>query len=141
MPTLLISRIARELSKRVDKDLRAVGITASQLPVLVALKGGRKLTQKELTEVSGVEQSSMAQLLARMERDGFIRREPSQNDRRSSVISLTDLALERLEPGREILRNIDDDVCAFFSDADRKTLTELLGRLRCKLENDAPPLA
>jgi DNA-binding MarR family transcriptional regulator len=141
MPTLLISRIARELSKRVDKDLRAVGITASQLPVLVALKGGRKLTQKELTEVSGVEQSSMAQLLARMERDGFIRREPSQNDRRSSVISLTDLALERLDPGRHILRRIDDDVCAIFSEDDRKILTELLGRLRSKLENDTPPLA
>ena len=38
MPTLLINQYARVMAKQVDERLRPLGVTASQLPVLVALK-------------------------------------------------------------------------------------------------------
>ena len=139
MPTLLINRLERALSRIADKALKPAGITASHLPVLVALKDGGKLTQKDLATASEVEQPSMAQLLSRMERDGLIRREPSPTDKRSSVVSLTDLAMSRLDPGRQILRRIDDETCSVLSDAERKTLTILLHKLLVKLERDTPP--
>ena len=129
MPTLLISRYAKVLSKLMDEQLRPLGITASQLPVLVALKNGGGLTQKELAEIACVEQPSMAQLLSRMERDGLVRREPSPTDGRSSLIMLTDHALEKLEPGRAMLREIDDKACSIFSQDERQALANLLRRL------------
>ena len=49
MPTLLINQYARVMAKQVDERLRPLGVTASQLPVLVALKGGGRLTQKALS--------------------------------------------------------------------------------------------
>ncbi|WP_347557684.1 MarR family transcriptional regulator [Robbsia sp. KACC 23696] len=129
----------RALSRIIDKELKPAGITASHLPVLVALKDGSKLTQKDLAAASNVEQPSMAQLLSRMERDGLIRREPSPTDKRSSVVSLTDLAMSRLDPGRQILRRIDDETCAVLSDAERKTLAALLHKLLVTLEPDTHP--
>ena len=104
-------------------------MTASQLPVLVALKGGGRLTQKALAETTGVEQPSMAQLLARMERDGLVRREPSPTDGRSSLVSLTPAAMRKLEPGRAVLKQMDDEACAIFEPAERELLARLLLRL------------
>ena len=44
------------------------------LPVLVALQDGRASTQRDLARFAKIEQPPMAQMLARMERDGLIRR-------------------------------------------------------------------
>lgn len=129
MPSLLINRLARLLSQQADEQLGEVGLTASQLPVLVSLKDGGSLTQKALAERAGVAQPSMAQLLARMERDGLVQRTPSNTDGRTSLISLTVQAKRRLEPGRDALRQVDDAACAIFSDSERQTLTTLLQRM------------
>lgn len=129
MPTLLINQYARVMAKQVDERLRPLGVTASQLPVLVALKGGGRMTQKALAETTGVEQPSMAQLLARMERDGLVRREPSPTDGRSSLVSLTPTAMRKLEPGRAVLKQMDDEACAIFEPAERELLARLLLRL------------
>ncbi|WP_292147986.1 helix-turn-helix domain-containing protein [Mesorhizobium sp.] len=72
-----------------------MGFATAQLPVLAGLQSGNALTQAELTKLAGVEQSSMAQLLARMDRDGIIRRTPDPHDGRSSLVELSDKALDR----------------------------------------------
>lgn len=136
MPTLLINRIARIMSKQVDDELKVLGITASQLPVLVALKDGGQLTQKELAEAASVVQPSMAQLLSRMERDGLIKREPSPVDKRSSLISLTEHALGLLAPGRAILRRMDDETCSVLSESERETLVSLLYKIMLVLPEE-----
>lgn len=129
MPTLLIHRYARLMARRVDEELKPIGITASQLPVLVALKDGARLTQKELAQAGDVEQPSMAQLLTRMERDGLVQREPSPTDGRSSLLSLTAAARRKLEPGRAILRRIDEQACAVLTPAEREALAGMMLRL------------
>lgn len=134
MPTLAIGRIGRMLLKLDDERLKPVGITSSQLPVLVALKHGERRTQKELTQIAGVEQSSMAQLLGRMERDNLVVREPSEEDRRSSLIMLTEYAMGRLEPGREALRQIDMEACAGFTESEKAMLVALLARVADNIE-------
>jgi DNA-binding MarR family transcriptional regulator len=118
----------------MDMRLMPLGVTAAQLPVLVALKNGERLTQKELARIAGVEQPSMAQLLARMERDNLIRREPSPDDGRSSLIMLTNYALAQLEPGRDALRLIDRDACAGLSADEQATLLRFLFHIAAKIE-------
>ncbi len=97
-PGHYISRIARAFARIGDARLRGLGIATAQLPVLTALKHGALLSQTELARWAKVEQPTMAQMLARMERDGLIRREPDPNDRRSSLIALTEQAHAKL-PG------------------------------------------
>lgn len=128
-PAMLISRAARFLWRLADSRFRELGISASQIPVLVALKNGEKLSQKELTRIAEVEQSSMAQLLGRMERDGLIVREVDPRDRRSSLVSLSSKAVERLLPGRGVLFRGNDEAMAGFSKEDSELLASLLRRV------------
>ena len=70
-PGHYISRIARAFARIGDVRLRELGFATAQLPVLTALKDGARLSQTELARWAKVEQPTMAQLLARMERDGM----------------------------------------------------------------------
>ncbi|WP_312689239.1 MarR family winged helix-turn-helix transcriptional regulator [Brevundimonas nasdae] len=137
MPALVISRLGKLLMKRMDDSLKSVGVTTAQLPVLVALKNGERLTQKALAEFADVEQPSMAQLLARMERDNLIQREPSPTDGRSSLIALTDHAHGLLEPGRDALRLLDAEICADLTPEEHATLSTLLARVAARIEKTA----
>ncbi len=129
MPTQLINRAARLLGRIADTRLRELGVSVSQLPVIVALKHGARLSQKELAQQTGVEQPSMAQLLARMERDGLVQREPDPSDGRSSLISLTDHAMSLLAPGRRVLSQGNREALAGFDQSEIDLLVSMLRRV------------
>jgi MarR family transcriptional regulator, transcriptional regulator for hemolysin len=125
-PGHYFSRIARGLSRLGDVRLHALGFATAQLPVLTALKDGARLTQTELCRWAKVEQPTMAQLLARMERDGIIRRDPDPKDGRRSLVSLTKQARARLPAGRAILKQANKDMTRGLSGQEVKTLVDLL---------------
>ena len=80
MPGHLISRSARMMVRWGEARFQSLGISAAQVPVPGALKNGTSLTRKEPAELARIEQPTMAQLLARMERDGLIRRTKNPED-------------------------------------------------------------
>lgn len=133
-PGHYFSRISRALNRIGDARLRALGFATAQLPVLTALKDGARLPQIELARWAKVEQPTMAQLLARMERDGLILREPDPADRRSSLVSLTDHARANLPAGRAILERGNREMTAGLSAEDVATLMRLLGHVLANVE-------
>lgn len=133
-PGHYVSRISRALSRIGDARLRDLGFATAQLPVLTALKDGARMSQIELARWAKVEQPSMAQLLARMEREGLIMREPDPRDRRSSLISLTDKAKDRLPAGRAVLRQGNAEMTAGMSPEEVAQLVALLQRVLGNVE-------
>ncbi len=124
-----ISRAARALARVGDTRLRPLGISTGQLPVLVALKDGAKLTQTELARWGKVEQPTMAQMLTRMARDGLIQREPDPDDGRSTLISLTNAAKAKQQEARAILEQGNRDATRGFTPDEVETLIALLKRV------------
>jgi DNA-binding MarR family transcriptional regulator len=133
-PGHYISRTARAMARLGDIKLRELGFATAQLPVLTALKDGTQMSQTELAAWAKVEQPTMAQLLARMERDGIIQREQDPNDRRSSLISLTKTARAKLPAGRAILLQGNRDATRGLSAQDIRILIELLSRVLANIE-------
>jgi MarR family transcriptional regulator, transcriptional regulator for hemolysin len=92
------------------------------------------MSQADLARWAKVEQPSMAQLLARLERDGFVRRETDPADRRSSLISLTEQAHKKLPAGRQVLLQGNKEATRGLSAAEVKTLLELLQRVAANVD-------
>jgi MarR family transcriptional regulator, transcriptional regulator for hemolysin len=130
----LFNRVQRLFARIVDDQLRELGMRFAQAPVLAALQDGSSRSQKELARIAEIEQASMAQILARMERDGLIQRERDPDDGRSTLISLTAIARERLPAARQALRRASREAVAGFDDADVQTLTRLLERVIANLD-------
>lgn len=133
-PGHYFSRIARGLARVGDARLRPLGFATAQLPVLSALADGKRMSQADLARWAKVEQPSMAQLLARLERDGFVRRETDPADRRSSFISLTEQARKKLPAGRQVLLQGNKEATRGLSAAEVKTLLALLQRVAANVD-------
>ncbi len=126
-PSFFIKLVAQELGRRAEAGLRPMGVGMGTLPVLTALRTGQATTQAELARLLRVEQPSMAQTLARLERDGFIRRTAHPTNRRVQCIELTEEALKVLPRSKEVLQAGNDASLSGFSDVEK---TQLLGFLK-----------
>jgi len=133
-PLKLLGRVARGFTRIVDGGLRELGLAAGQLPVLVSLKKSKALSQAELARIAQVEQPSMAQLLARMERDGLVERVDDPEDKRSRLISLTPLAAKRLPKAKLLMDAHVEKALADFSPEEIEQLTALLLRVDANVE-------
>jgi MarR family transcriptional regulator for hemolysin len=123
----LINRASRLLIRLGDSQLRPLGLAGAQIPVLMMLKNGALLTQKQMADMTRIEQPSMAQTLSRMERDGLIERQTDPNDRRSSLIRLTPLAKSKLPAASKVMKKGATHV---FAGIDEHELTVLIGLLQ-----------
>ena len=133
-PGHLVSLAARGFARLSEARLRPLGFGVGHLPVLIALRDGRADTQRDLARFARIEQPPMAQMLARMERDGLIRRTPDPEDGRSSRVALTETALSRLPDAVVALDQGNRDALDGFSDAEAAQLVSLLGRLIANLD-------
>jgi DNA-binding MarR family transcriptional regulator len=127
-----VGRVGRLFTRWADGRLARFGFSVAQLPVLFALRDGKSKTQKELAALAQIEQPTMAQLLARMERDGLIQRGPNAEDKRSSLVSLTWRAAGNAVKSRAVLIEGSELALAGLSADEVKMLNDLLGRV---LEN------
>ena len=128
-PLKLIGHVHRGFQRMADQLLREQGFALGQLPVLMALKEGKPRSQAELARLACVEQPSMAQLLARMERDGLVERLPDPEDGRSKLISLTPACRERMPKAKGVMQALGAEALQGLSADEVEVLAGLLARL------------
>ena len=133
-PVPLINMAARAIARIGERALKPFGVGVGQIPVIYMLRNGAAMSQTELALAIRIEQPSMAQMLARMQRDGLIRRTPDPQDGRSSLISLTEDALAKLPAARRVLADGNKRTLAGFSADEITTLVGLMRRLNDNLD-------
>ncbi|MCH8685701.1 MarR family winged helix-turn-helix transcriptional regulator [Pedomonas mirosovicensis] len=142
-PGHLIGLAARGFARLSEARLKPLGFGVGHLPVLVALQDGRASTQRDLARFARVEQPPMAQMLARMERDGLIQRAPDPADGRSRRITLTPVAQARLPDAIATLLHGNQEALRGFTDEEARLFIALLARLIANLDRltgaEAPP--
>ncbi|GHD10705.1 MarR family winged helix-turn-helix transcriptional regulator [Tianweitania populi] len=136
-PGHLISLAARGFTRLSEARLKPLGFGVGHLPVLVALRDGQASTQRDLARFAKIEQPPMAQMLARMERDGLIERRPDPADGRSSRITLTAQAEKQLPDAITALLKGNGEVLQGFSDDEVAQLVDMLTRLIANLDRVA----
>jgi DNA-binding MarR family transcriptional regulator len=126
---LLIGMVRSQFMASLDDELADLGLTGAQLPVLHWVCHTPAATAATLCRSLGTDTGSMTRMLDRLEEKGFIRRIPSQSDRRVVHVQLTAAgkALRPMITPRvvEVLnRNL-----AGFTHKDLETLKGLLRRI------------
>jgi len=122
--------LVRALERRLD------GNTAGPMPVFLALNDGKALPQKELARMAAVEQPTMANTLARMERDGLIIGEPDPNDRRSTLLRLTSAGRDRAESALIAAGEVNVLALSALKPGERPLFLDMLKRVIATLEAD-----
>jgi DNA-binding MarR family transcriptional regulator len=103
----------------VDQEMAITPARASALSVLV-FGGSQTLT--ELAQAEQVTTATMSRLVAAMEAEGLVRREPHEEDARSMRLHATAKAKRILERGRARREQELEQLFAQLSAADRATV-------------------
>jgi MarR family transcriptional regulator, transcriptional regulator for hemolysin len=136
--TFWINLASRSLVRLQDSRLRPLGFGMNQMPVLHALKDGVPTSQKDLARIARVEQPTMAEMLARMERGGVIERGPNPADGRGSLASLTRKSRLSWPKARTALIGAGEEALEGFSDVEKTVLLGFLQRVVRNIEGEPP---
>ena len=124
-------RTGQALSDELDRGMQATfGVPESLLQALAVIDGSeRRLTPTEIGERVFRSSATMTNLLDALEREGWARRVPNPDDRRSVLVEITDegkALADRFLPG---VRKVERAVIGDLTAAERSTLMDILAKV------------
>lgn len=125
---------ARLFARAIERRLE--GGNSGPMPVFFALQDGGAMTQKALAQLATVEQPTMANTLARMERDGLVVRTTDPNDRRSAQVALTPLGLERAKAAFVSALEVNQIATDALQPEERPQFYDMMRRIIAVLDRD-----
>jgi DNA-binding MarR family transcriptional regulator len=129
----LLAQVSKLHHSRAHELLEAIGLYRGQPPVLRALWEREGLTHGELAERTRVTPATMTRMIQRMERAGFVVRRSDAGDERISRVYLTEAGRAVQAEVQQVLRRLEAETFAGFSDEERALLRGYLLRLRGNL--------
>jgi DNA-binding MarR family transcriptional regulator len=131
-----ISRLARELEQRLEPVYRDQGLEPGWYDVLATLRRAGPPYRARPTEFAGalmLTSSGTTKRLDRLEQAGLITRGPDPEDRRATLITLTDAGLKLIDRATEAHLENERRLLGALTDADRRRLADLLRKLQLGL--------
>ncbi len=125
----LANHMARLFARELQARIRPLGLTIGAFPALLELWGQEGLTQKDLIGRLDLEQATMANTLARMERDGLVIRRRDPSDGRVQRIWLTDQARALKGPAIAAASQVNAGALAGLTDVERRQFLDLMRRV------------
>ncbi len=125
----LVNHIARLFADGLRKRVEPLGIVPGQFPALLELWIEDGQTQKQLVEKLDIEQATLANTLARMERDGLIVRTPHPSDRRAKIVRLTDKAKSIRDDAYAAASDTNDQTMALLTEAEQRQFVDFMQRI------------
>ena len=87
------------------------------------------IRQKALAEAAGINASSTSEVVSRLEDDGYLIRTIDENDKRATVLKLTEMGAVRAEEIRTEREAFLDDFFSKLTEEEKQTLSDLLDKL------------
>ena len=128
------------IDTKIIKNFRGISHTimrnsegkGSQSRILIILLENKEVSQRALTKHLGIQPGSVSEVLKKLEDNGLINRLASEDDRRTSILSLT---AEGEEAAKKALSHKDQLYNEMLEVLDEKDKQELLALLE-KLNDD-----
>ncbi|MFI8376137.1 MarR family winged helix-turn-helix transcriptional regulator [Pseudomonas helleri] len=138
-PRILVhtgSLIRRAQQRHVAIWMREVStdVTSVQYAVLLVLEQRPGVSQRELGDELDLDRSTIAELAARMVRNGLVERISDPQDKRRNTLFLTTTGRELLAELKPRVGNVERVLTQQLSATERDTLRQLIDRLLIPLE-------
>lgn len=132
----LLIRNGRAMGRLFGAKIEALGINASDAPILISLwtSDGRK--QVDIAEFVGVEPAALTRPLDRLEAAGIVERRACINDRRAYAVHLTEKGQKLRKNVQKIRDELENRLGAGLSQAEINALKHSLVQTFSILEED-----
>ncbi|MDX5359345.1 MAG: MarR family winged helix-turn-helix transcriptional regulator [Rhodobacterales bacterium] len=122
-------RLANQRHTTIFQDHTLQNLTPTQFSVMVRLEAEGKSSQNRLGRLAAMDVATIKGVVDRLRERGLAVSEPDPDDRRRSVISLTDEGRALLARMRPVGLAISEQTLAPLNPAERRTLLRLIAKL------------
>lgn len=128
-PSHLLHRVLQIALEIYSAELGDGALSQRQYAVLSALDGAEGLTQADLVKTTGIDRSTLADLVARMAAKGLLARERSVSDGRANLVQLTEDGRAALADAAPKVAAADAKILELLSPPKRDSFLKLLRKL------------
>jgi DNA-binding MarR family transcriptional regulator len=125
----LIRGITTQMNKYIGKISEKYGVNHGQFEYFMMIHQKPGINQIEMARIKNVGKTSVTKAISILEKDGFIQREPSENDKRIMLCSVTTKGNALAEKLLHLYDAIQSNLFAGFSEKDLSLFYQFLNRL------------
>jgi DNA-binding MarR family transcriptional regulator len=141
-PTHLLHRASQAATDIFAAEMKGKStLTPRQLALLVTVAGNEGRNQLRLGELTGIDRSTLADLVKRLQRKGLLQRQRSREDARAYAVKLTDQGRRVLRTAEPLAKRVEERLLGALPQQRRGELIEQLQTIVEKLQGLAEPSA
>ena len=133
----LIHRAQQIAALQSADILKEAGITLRQFSVLAAVADSEGASQADIVERTGIDRSTLADMVSRMEDSGLLKRKPSKHDKRAKSVSLLAKGRKALDLTRVGVADADAELLSLLPANKRSAFISSLAKLTGSAEAPA----
>jgi DNA-binding MarR family transcriptional regulator len=137
-PIHLLHRASQVVEDVFGSEVQRDRLTPRQLAVLTTVAQKEGLSQTGITERTGIDRSTLADIVHRLVRKGLLHRRRTKEDTRTYAVRLTDAGRNVLRTTEPLTKRIDRRVLDALPADRREEFITALAAIIGKLERTAP---
>lgn len=126
---ILINQINEKHQNHLKTELNKYNLTYGQLKFLLALKDNPKISQKEISEIYRINESSVTRSIRKLETKNFITRIISPTNHRKKEIKLTETTEQILKEIIKTEKEWNKEINTKLNNEEKKQLNNLLNKI------------
>jgi DNA-binding MarR family transcriptional regulator len=127
---------ARNVAASVLHHLIAPEFVPGHFPILYLIGQNPDRTQSAIAKAVGLDRSSLVPILNRFEKNGWVRRIPSQGDKRAHALRLTRAGERKMRDLRDKVMSMEDRISGALGDDGQKAMLDYLRRIQDAFDLD-----
>lgn len=128
-PLHLLHRAGQCAADVFQTELGSGDVTPRQFAVLVTVSQHEGLSQTHLVERTGIDRSTLADIVRRMLKKGLLQRRRTREDARAYAVKLTEEGWRVLKSVDPLARKVDDRILASLPAAQRERVIQDLNAI------------
>lgn len=136
-PTHLIHRVLQCATNVFEAEQKDADLTLRQVSVLLTVARNEGLSQTGIVERTGIDRSTLADIVRRLQRKGLLRRRRTRQDARAYAVNLTDQGQRILRVAESLMQRVDERILGALPPKERDRFMAGLNGILSALENKA----
>lgn len=128
-PIHLLHRAGQCAGDIFQSEMSDGGLTPRQFAILLTVAQNEGLSQTSLVDKTGIDRSTLADIIRRMIKKGLLQRRRTKEDARAYAVRLTEEGNRVLKAADPLARKVDEKVLGVLSSVERERFLQDLAKI------------
>jgi DNA-binding MarR family transcriptional regulator len=135
-PSHLLRRCVQYANDLFSREPGASDLTKQQFTVLAAVEQNEGISQTDLVGITGIDRSTLAEMIRRMIEKGLLDRERTESDQRANAVRMAPGGRKALRSARSASERVERTLLAGLSATDRQRFLKMLAAVVAQAETE-----